>query len=246
MRLAGWGRQTLLLLCVPAAFAQSFVCPPPQMPQALPVAPSATAPTVAPAPPQDLAAVTAAAAEVRQAAFPELSADSFQVRQFRSASDYFRTRFSLWRFFLPVPMRYTVQVNPRLFAEQAPVAGVCGILAHELAHVVALRHGNRIRRLGLVRLLGGKSTRRFERGTDLEAIQRGYAAGLKDYRSWIYAHIPARDLETKRRRYFTPEEIDAIEKRLREEASALAYFRRHVPLNLAEIQAAMPSRTPPP
>jgi hypothetical protein len=180
---------------------------------------------------------------VRQASFPELSADSFQLREFRSSSDYFRTRFSLWRFFLPVPMRYTVQVNPRLFAEQAPVAGVCSILAHELAHVVALRHGNRIRRLGLVRLLGGKFSTRFERRTDIEAIQRGYAAGLKDYRRWVYAHIPARDLETKHRRYFTPEEIDAIERRLREESAALAYFRRHVPLNLAEIQAAIPGRT---
>ena len=143
--------------------------------------------------------------QLRTASFPELTGVDLKVRAFHSNSDYFRTRLSFPRFFLPVRMRYFLEVNPDIAARQAPTDGVCAILTHELVHVAALSHGNRVRRLGLVRLFSKRYTAKFERRTDLDAIHRGYGDGLKSYRSWVYVHIPPGSLEQKRRNYFSPE-----------------------------------------
>jgi hypothetical protein len=133
-------------------------------------------------------------------------------------------------------MRYFIDVNPALFQEQAPSDGVCAILAHELAHVVSLSRGNRMRRLGLVRLLSKRRTARFERRADLEAIQRGYGDGLRSYRIWVYGHVPPNKLQEKRRNYFSPEEIATIEKKLEERPDLFTDWKKHVPANLHEIQ----------
>ena len=174
--------------------------------------------------------------EIRGISYPELAHVDLRVRSFRSQSDYFRTRFSLSRFLLPMRMRYFVDVNPALFQEQAPSDGVCAILAHELVHVVSLSRGNRIRRFGLVRLLSQGQTTKFERRADLEAIHRGYGEGLKNYRNWVYIHIPPSKLQEKRRNYFSPEEIAAIEKKLLEQPDLFAYWSEHVPMSLRAIQ----------
>jgi hypothetical protein len=133
-------------------------------------------------------------------------------------------------------MRYFVDVNPALLQEQAPSDGVCAILAHELVHVVSLSRGNRIRRLGLFRLLSKGQTTTFERRADLEAIHRGYGNGLKNYRTWVYLHIPASELQEKQRNYFSPDEIAAIEKKLLEQPDLFAYWSEHVPMNLRAIE----------
>ena len=146
--------------------------------------------TLGPSPGGEVTTMQWFANEIRTASFPEIAGRDWQVRAFHSDYDYLRTRFSLWRFFLPVPMRYFVEINPQLFDRHAPLDGVCAILAHELIHVRDLSHGNRLRRLGLIRLVSPGYTSRFERLTDLEAIHRGYGAGLSSYRRWIYGNIP--------------------------------------------------------
>ena len=173
--------------------------------------------------------------EIRDASFPELTRVDLQLREFHSQADYFRTRFSVPRFLFLLRMRYFVEVNPALFGQQTPRDGVCAVLAHELSHVVSLAHGNRIRRLSLVRLVSKRYTAQFERKTDLEAIRRGYGDGLKSYRTWVYAHIPASALPTKRRNYFSPEEIEAIQQRTQESPGLFSSWSRHVPRNLEEI-----------
>jgi len=173
--------------------------------------------------------------ELRAASFPEMPNSDLQVRTFHSQSDYFRTRFSVSRFLLLRKMRYFVEVNPALFGLQPPFNAVCAVLAHELVHVASLSYGNRIRRLGLVRLLSRGYTARFERRTDLDAIHRGYGDGLKNYRDWVYAHIPPNKLQAKRRNYFSPVEITAIQTRLNERPDSFAYWTKHVPMNLKDI-----------
>jgi hypothetical protein len=174
--------------------------------------------------------------DIRGTSYPELVRVDIRVRSFRSQSDYFRTRFSLSRFLLLMRMRYFVDVNPALFQEQAPSDGVCAILAHELVHVVSMSRGNRIRRFGLVRLLSKGQTAKFERRADLEAVHRGYGDGLQKYRTWVYTHISPSKLQEKRRNYFSPEEIAAIEKKLLEQPGLFAYWSEHVPMNLRAIQ----------
>jgi hypothetical protein len=170
---------------------------------------------------------------VGRSSFPDL-----RVRAFRSQSDYFRTRFSWSRFLLLMRMRYFVDFNPALLQRQAPSDGTCAIMAHELAHVASLSRGNRIRRLGLIRLISERYTVKFERGADLEAIHRGYGDGLKAYRTWVYSHIPPDRLQQKLRTYFSPEEITAIQVKLQEQPDLFEYWKRHVPTNLQEIQRA--------
>ncbi len=174
--------------------------------------------------------------ELRGASFPELRQVDLRVRTFHSQSDYFRSRFSIPRFFFLMRMRYFVEVNPALFTQQAPLDGVCSVMAHELVHMVSLSHGNRIRRLGLVRLISARYTAKFERKTDLGAIHRGYGDGLKSYRKWVYGHIPASQLAAKRRNYFSPAEIDALQTQLREQTGLFVFWSKHVPLSLQEIR----------
>jgi hypothetical protein len=173
---------------------------------------------------------------VRATSFSELAHVDLRVRTFRSPSDFLRTRFSFSRFLLLMPMQYFVDVNPALFQGQALSDGVCAILAHELVHVVSLSRGNRIRRFGLVRLLSKRQTAKFERRTDLEAIHRGYGDGLKSYCEWVYAHIPPHKLPEKRRNYFSPDEIGAIQILLEKRPELFGYWNAHVPMSLQEVQ----------
>jgi hypothetical protein len=181
-------------------------------------------------------AIAALIHSLRKDSFPELARVDLGVRSFHSESDYFRTRFSLSRFVLLERMRYYVEVNPVLFQQQPLSEGVCAILAHELSHVVSLSRGNRIRRFGLVRLLSKRSTAKFERGTDLEAIHRGYGDGLKSYRVWVYAHVPPDKLPPKLRNYFSPDEITAIQMKMQANPDLFAYWTKHVPENLKQIE----------
>jgi hypothetical protein len=180
---------------------------------------------------------THAAEAVADERFPELAKVQWRVRTFRSDSDYFRTRFSLGRFFFFRKMRYFVDVNPRLLALDPPPQGVCAILGHELSHVADMSRGKRIRLLGLVRLISAGFTAKFERRTDLQAIQRGFGPGLKDYRAWIYRNIPPTAVPRKERNYFSPTEIDDLLTRLRQQPDRMQYWLQHVPRNDAEIRA---------
>jgi hypothetical protein len=173
---------------------------------------------------------------VRDASFPELQNQVVKPRKFESSVDYFRTRFSVSRFLLLRPMHYFVEINPRIENSGPSADSVCAILAHELVHISRMSDGNRLRLLGVVRLLLSGYTARFERSTDLEAIRRGYGPGLITFREWVYRNIPAAALKKKHRNYFSPEEIAAIEQMTETKPGLFKYWNKHVPLNLEEIE----------
>jgi hypothetical protein len=167
--------------------------------------------------------------------YPSLEATAIEVGVFHSQSDYFRTSFSIRRFLSGRQMRYRILVNPDVVPKGADPDGVRSIVAHELGHVLDFQSGKRIRLLGLVRLLIPRCAATFERRTDLEAIGRGFAEGLKAYRRWLYLHVPADRLHEKRRNYFSPEEIDAIVACSAGRPDRMAYWKKHVPRCLADI-----------
>ena len=173
--------------------------------------------------------------EIVAASYPELRGADIEVKTFQSDSDYFRTGFSISRFLFGRKMRYILLVNPRVFERNAPEAGIRAILAHELGHAFYFKKGKRIRLLGLVRLLSKGYAARFERWTDLQALTRGYAEGLKAYRRWLYQNVPRKKMGEKRRNYFSPEEIDAIVSAIAKQPAMQAYWFKRVPRNLAEI-----------
>jgi len=184
------------------------------------------------------AAVRGMIGGISAAAYPELAGREIQLRPFHSASDYFRTRFSVSRFLFFQRMHYFVEVNPELFSRNAPADGVCAILGHELAHVADLSHGNRIRLFRLVRLASRGYTVRFERRADLDAIRRGFGGGLISYRNWVYKNVPVAKAEEKKRNYFTPQEIAKIQELAKSNPQLFDYWKRKVPLNEGEIESS--------
>ena len=83
------------------------------------------------------------------------------------------------------------------------------IVAHELAHIAYYANGNRLHLFGLLRLIEKNFRQSFERRADLDTIERGYGEGLKQYRLWLYQHVPPKALAEKKRDYLSPEEIEA-------------------------------------
>ncbi|MGH9801646.1 MAG: hypothetical protein ACRD82_14880 [Blastocatellia bacterium] len=179
--------------------------------------------------------------EVKTASFPELKNTEIEIKLFTSRSDYFQSRFTFTSFLFGKRLRCLLKVNRNVFADGAPEDGLRAIIAHELGHALYYKSRNRLKLLGLVRLAGKDFTARFERSTDLEAITRDYAEGLKTYRHWLYNRIPAEKLAEKKRNYFSPEEIDAIELK-RSQPELLKQWRKHPPRSLPEIEQAKISR----
>jgi hypothetical protein len=178
--------------------------------------------------------------QVRAESYAELKDADIRLKVFRSESDYFRTNFSISRALLGKKMRYFILVNPRVFDLKAPPAGLRAIIAHELGHILYFNRRNRLRLARLIRLISKDFTARFERRTDLKAISLGYAEGLKQYRRWLYQHVPPSSLDEKLRNYFSPDEIDAIASAIKTRPELLDYWRKHVPRSLEEIQARLP------
>lgn len=105
--------------------------------------------------------------------------------------------------------RYRVELNLKLL-ECPPTDGALqAILAHELQHVVDYEHKSATGVIGhgLKFVLNKNFREDYERETDLKTMQRGFAQGLKLYRHWVYQWLNPKQLETKKRYYFTPDEI---------------------------------------
>jgi len=142
---------------------------------------------------------------------------------------------------------YRVFYNTRLFDTNSQIAplpyeAVRSILAHELGHVSDYETTTfGLLRTGWTQVVHGKSESRNERRTDLGAIARGYADGLKTYRRWIYGTLSGDDLARKREIYFTPEEISLVEWAIGEYPELIQYWRRTPPLSLQQIEADIAS-----
>ncbi len=173
--------------------------------------------------------------EIRASSFPELRNVEIQIKAFDSPSDYFRSRFGWPQFFFG-RMRCILLVNPAAFERNAPDSAIRAIIAHELAHALYYKKGNRLRLVGLIRLVSKDFSARFERGADLQAIRRGYGEGLKQYREWLYRNVPSRKLEEKKRNYFSPQEIDAITLAVMKRPELMAEWMRRAPRSLSQIQ----------
>jgi hypothetical protein len=152
---------------------------------------------------------------VQSSSFPELAKKDIRIDQFTSDSDYFQARFSIPRFILGRRMRYVIRVNSGATLLPAPEDARQAIVAHELAHLAYYAKGNRLHLLGLLRFPGKGFRERFEKRADVEALKRGYAQGLKQYRIWLYEHVTPSSLVEKKRDYLSPDEIDALDRTTR-------------------------------
>jgi hypothetical protein len=173
--------------------------------------------------------------EVIEKSFPELKQAQIEIKPFQSESNYFKSQFSVSRFLTFQKLRYVIFVNSEVFLRNAPENGIRAILAHELAHILYYKRKNRFQLTGLAGLTDKSFTAKFERKADLEAIARGYGEGLKSYRKWLYENISLKSVGSKKRDYFSPDEIDLMLKILRQKPEMIEVWRKRVPRNLREI-----------
>jgi hypothetical protein len=174
--------------------------------------------------------------EIAKKSFPEIKLKKIKVKTFQSKTSFFKARFSLTRYLTFQKMRHLVFVNPRLFSLEPPEEGIRAILAHELAHVLYYTEKNRFQLLGLSGLVSSSFIASFERKADLTAIERGFGPGLIKYRQWLYENISKEEVISKKKNYFSPEEIELMLNIIRENPEIIKIWRKKVPKNIYEIK----------
>ena len=166
----------------------------------------------------DLEHVERLLARLVEREYDDLAGVRLELFHFRHPTVFFRSRPTvaslLWIF---GPLRYRIGVNPEAFERELPEEAARAILAHELAHTVQYRReGRRAVLSGLWSLLHAGFKERFERRTDLEAILRGFAPGLAEYRRWLGRMLGPAAIGRKIRFYYSAEEIERLGRALTE------------------------------
>ena len=191
---------------------------------------------------RDLAHVEQLVDGLLETSFPELADVNVRISTTSSEIAYFVSQPDFKSLLNPFKQRaYVVRASPRLFTHDGSLPDLSehaaeAILAHELCHTVDYERGLKNLVKAAWTQLGGDAEVRAERRTDLEAIQRGFAGGLAEYRRWIYPTLPEEAAQRKREVYFTPEEISAIVAALDENPALLDIWMRDPPLSLEDIQ----------
>jgi len=142
--------------------------------------------------PSCLARVAGQVASLRPA-FPKLDGLNLVLETFESKEDYYRAApWYAWR--PPRERVYAVLMNTAVCETPPPPEAEKAILAHELAHLEAYTEmGKRdLLRLGWAYFVRpeGPLVKAFETAADDAAIARGFTAGLRAYREWLYPRIP--------------------------------------------------------
>lgn len=177
--------------------------------------------------------------EIVKKSYPEIKLNKIKVKSFKSDTNFFKARFSYARFLTFQKMRYLVFVNPKVFELNAPVNGIRSIIAHEITHILYYTEKNRFELLGLTSLASDSFTAKFERKADLVAIKRGFGKGLIEYRNWLYKNIPEKEIKSKRRNYFSPDEIKLILEITKDKPEMFEIWRKDIPKNIDEIKKSV-------
>lgn len=155
--------------------------------------------------------------ELIDLSFPELlgaKADGrIQYHSFHSDDYFVKTSFVSGYLKASEQRVYSIDTNPKLFHTFLPVLprpslrAVQGILAHELMHLIDYEAASTT---ALLKVLKDEvfNPNDYERATDERAFERGYAQGISEYRKWLYGRLDEKALKTKKKRYYTPEEIE--------------------------------------
>ncbi len=56
--------------------------------------------------------------------------------------------------------------------------------------------------------MGGEYEANYERTTDLQVFERGFAIGIKVFRHWLYEQISPEARALKEMNYYTPAQMD--------------------------------------
>ena len=148
--------------------------------------------------------------ETHQKYFPELEKTKIKVTTFKSDAYFLQAQPDKKTLFKKSQNRvYEVQLNVRLLACPPDINSLQGIIVHELEHVKDYEGWSTGKIAAhTIKFLTDRNFRaRYERKTDLKAMQKGLSEGIKGYRFWIYQWLTPKQLKIKKRYYYTPEEI---------------------------------------
>lgn len=142
--------------------------------------------------------------------FPELKDKQIRIAGLNKRGGFLASRFELSSL-LDEHLTFILLLNPYIETHPMPPEALKAILAHELIHMVDFTLLPRSELIAsFVNILANAELRQnYERSTDLETMELGYADGLKQFRLWLYDQICNNALAEDRLNHHTPEEIDA-------------------------------------
>ena len=149
--------------------------------------------------------------ELHQESFPEVRPETISYGQFSSEKVFLRVNPDPGSLF--GKESYVLHINSKLLEalknKTLSRIALKAILAHELCHIVDYqdRSPAQLLQVGWNELLDQQAE--YERSIDLAAFERGYAAGIAEFRTWLYRNIPSSALAIKKANYYTPTEIEA-------------------------------------
>lgn len=141
--------------------------------------------------------------------FPELKGIPFELKRIKNPAVFLGTDIGIASVFSG-PREYVLYLNTTL--ETQPISDLAfeGIMAHELIHFSDYEKMNALQLTVFYAqyLMSDDFVAEYERKTDLQAFERGYAIGIKAFRNWLYEQISEEDKGIKENNYYTPEQID--------------------------------------
>lgn len=102
---------------------------------------------------------------------------------------------------------YVIFVSPGIFQDPPSELAVEAIISHEMFHVQDYLTMTPSELILLGIRSAKKAPRKYERATDLKALELGYADGLYQYRIWLKRQLPAKKLKEVYNSYYSPKEI---------------------------------------
>lgn len=176
--------------------------------------------------------------QVRQQSFPELKGTSIQIGRFDESDSFFQSWLDPGQL-IQGKWIYQIDVNQRFLELDCPVAALDAVLAHELSHTLDYHRGGIGGILAILwQLLWQPAV--YERRTDLQAIARGYGPGLILYRQCQYQALTPEQVQGKKLKYYSPEEmtlildiLDLLDAPAKQEQIKL--WLQNPPLNLEQI-----------
>ena len=141
--------------------------------------------------------------------FPELKGVSITPKLIQNPAVFLATDIEISSVLMG-EREYVLYLNKRLWTHPISDLALKGILAHELVHFTDYEKMNPLELAAfyIQYLLSDEYGAKYERATDLESFDRGYAIGIKAFRFWLYEQITPEAKVLKETNYYTPAEID--------------------------------------
>lgn len=147
--------------------------------------------------------------ELVEESFPELKEITFTPKLIKNPAVFLATDINIPSV-LVGKREYILYLNKQLYTQPISDLALKGILAHELVHFTDYEKMNGLELAWFYAkiLTSAAFETEYERATDLQTFERGYAIGIKAFRFWLYDQITPEAKVLKEKNYYTPEEID--------------------------------------